>query len=381
MSILQTFPKSFVEASLAKLSPAQLKKLHAGKPVRVKQGSEHKVNVLPAQHKKLSKAHMKGKGMILRVPMMGGASLADKGSPYLVNKTVSPIKQALAEKAVEKIEGLGMLPTSNADLKSLKRSIKNPKETVKNLEKNLVKVSKAVKKEMKEPMSFVSHLARGEPYVLPDGTAPMSVQAIKKGRPFGGAVKSKIGHSSVNRRKKAEKWLKGIEGVYDSVAKRIKPVAKPIGKALGERGAEYIREYDNPQLQYKGYLDMFQEEAPQTLQALRGDPNLPEGSSRVIGNEVPYVMAEPVDEKSYEPVNYYYGGAAKGSSQMKEKMARLRAMRKGKASAPKSAPKSASKPAKGSAEMKAKMAELRSRKGKKMSGMALLPAGYTMQTV
>lgn len=353
-----------VETSLAPLSAPQLKKLYAGKPVRVRYGSAHKVQVMPSQHKKLMKAHMMGKGMIMCCPpMMGGASFAEKSNPYLVNKTVSPIKQALAEKAVEKIEGLGMIPTSNADVKSLKRSIKNPKETVKNLEKNLVKVSKAVKKEMKEPMSFVSHLARGEPYVLPDGTAPMSVQAIKKGRPFGGAVKKpKIGHSSVNRRKKAGLYLKGIESVYDSIAKRVKPVAKPIGKALGQRGAEYIMEYDNPQLQYKGYLDMFQEEAPQTLQALRGEP-----VASPYFPPVPTVMAEELDdEKGYEPVQYYYGTGKKGSPGMKAKMARLRAM-KGK-------PKSAPKPAKGSPEMKAKMAMLRARKG----GGALYPAGYSM---
>jgi hypothetical protein len=358
----------YVETSLATLSKPQLRKLHLGKPVRVRYGSAIKVQVMPSQHKKLMKAHMMGKGMVLSVPMMGGASLAEKGKPYLVNKTVSPIKQALAEKAVEKIEGLGMLPTSNADLKSLKKSIKNPKESAKNLEKNLVKVSKAVKKEMKEPMSFVSHLARGEPYVLPDGTAPLSVKAISSGKPFGGKI---------SRRKKAEKWLKGIEGVYDSIAKRVKPVAKPIGEALGQRAAEYIREYDNPQLQYKGYLDMFQEEVPQTLQALRGEQVLQgEPVAQPYFPSVPanVVMAEAIDdEKGYEPVQYYYGTGKKGSPQMKAKMAALRAMKGKPKSAPKPKPKSA-KPAKGSPEMKAKMAALRSKK----KGGALYPAGYNM---
>jgi hypothetical protein len=359
----------YVETSLSPLSKPQLRKLHLGKPVRVRYGSAIKVQVMPAQHKKLMKAHMMGKGMVLSVPMMGGASFAEKAQPYLVNKTVSPIKQALAEKAVEKIEGLGMLPTSNADLKSLKRSIKNPKESSKNLEKNLVKVSKAVKKEMKEPMSFVSHLARGEPYVLPDGTAPLSVKAIKRGKPLGGK-------GAVNRRKKAGLWLKGIEKVYDSIAKRAKPVAKPIGEALGQRAAEYIREYDNPQLQYKGYLDMFQEEVPQTLKALRGEPVVAQPYFPPVPENV--VMAEEIDdEKPYEPVQYYIGTGAKkgkkGSAEMKAKMAALRAKKGKPKSAPKAkaAPKSA-KPAKGSAEMKAKMAALRAKK----KGGALYPAGY-----
>jgi hypothetical protein len=352
----------YVETSLAPLSKPQLRKLHLGKPVRVRYGSAIKVKVMPVQHKKLMKAHMMGKGMVLSVPMMGGASLAEKGKPYLVNKTVSPIKQALAEKAVEKIEGLGMLPTSNADLKSLKKSIKNPKESAKNLEKNLVKVSKAVKKEMKEPMSFVSHLARGEPYVLKDGTAPLSVKAISSGKPFGGKI---------SRSKKAEKWLKGIEGVYDSIAKRAKPVAKPIGEALGQRGAEYIREYDNPQLQYKGYLDMFQEEVPQTLQSLRGEPVAQPYFPSVPAN---VVIAEEIDyEKGYEPVQYFIGSGKKGSPEMKAKMAKLRAMKGKPKSAPKAKPKSA-KPAKGSPEMKAKMAMLRAKK----KGGALYPAGYNM---
>jgi len=378
----------YVETSLAQLSPAQLKKLHSGKPVRVKHGATHKVQVLPAQHKKLMRAHMKGKGMCLTCPMMGGAgvtqrqkggALAEKGQPYLVNKTISPIKQAASERAVRAIEGSGVmgLPTSSADVKSMKRAAKNPEKFVKALGEKLKVAQAAVKKEMKEPMSFASHLARGEPYVLPDGTAPLSVQAIKRGKPLGGKgglTQRLKGEGAVNRRKKAGLYLKGIESVYDSIAKRLKPVAKPIGKALGERGAEYIREYDNPQLQYKGYLDLLQEELPQTIQAMRGQPQ--------YEFPPPPVQAYPVEEdvKPYEEVKWYYGSggvtqrqkgsAKKGSPEMKAKMAALRAM-KGKAQ-PKAAPKTTGK---GSPEMKAKMAALRSMRGKAKGG-ALYPAGY-----
>ena len=363
----------YVETSLAQLSPAQLKKLHSGKPVRVKHGATHKVQVLPAQHKKLMRAHMKGKGMCLTCPMMGGASLAEKGQPYLVNKTISPIKQAASARAVKAIEGSG-LPTSEADLKSIRRAVKHPKKFVKDMAENLETAKTGVKKSMKQPVSFVSHLARGEPYVLPDGTAPLSVQAIKSGKPFGG--------KGVNRRKKAGKWMEGIESVYDSAAKRLKPIVKPIGKALGERGAEYIREYDNPQLQYKGYLDLLQEELPQTIQAVRGEP-APQyyfpPPPELQRSE--YVQAYPVEEedtKPYEEVKWYYGsGAKKGSPEMKAKMAALRAMR-GKPKAPKApkAPKMAGTSVKkGSPEMKAKMAALRAMRKPKAGG-ALYPAGY-----
>ena len=61
-----------VEASLAPMSPSQLKKLHSGKPVRVRYGDGVKVQVMPMQHKKLMKAHMQGKGMVLTIPPMQG---------------------------------------------------------------------------------------------------------------------------------------------------------------------------------------------------------------------------------------------------------------------------------------------------------------------
>jgi len=61
-----------VETSIAPLSPAQMKKLHSGKPVRVRYGNGLKVMVMPMQQKKLMRAHMKGKGMVLTIPPMVG---------------------------------------------------------------------------------------------------------------------------------------------------------------------------------------------------------------------------------------------------------------------------------------------------------------------
>lgn len=51
--------------SIDGLSNAQINKLIAGHPVRVKAGKHHKIAVSAEQHKKLSKAHMKGKGVTI----------------------------------------------------------------------------------------------------------------------------------------------------------------------------------------------------------------------------------------------------------------------------------------------------------------------------
>ena len=51
--------------SIDGLSNAQINKLISGHPVRVKHGRQHKIHVSTEQHKKLSKAHLKGKGVTL----------------------------------------------------------------------------------------------------------------------------------------------------------------------------------------------------------------------------------------------------------------------------------------------------------------------------
>jgi len=51
--------------SIEGLSNAQINKLIAGHPVRVKPGRHHKVHVSAEQHKKLVKAHQKGKGVTI----------------------------------------------------------------------------------------------------------------------------------------------------------------------------------------------------------------------------------------------------------------------------------------------------------------------------
>lgn len=51
----------YLESGIEKLSPAQVSKLLNGHGVRVKHGSAHKVHLSSQQHKKLQKAHAKGK--------------------------------------------------------------------------------------------------------------------------------------------------------------------------------------------------------------------------------------------------------------------------------------------------------------------------------
>ena len=49
------------------LSKAQVSKLLKGQKVRVKKGSHHTLHVSEEQHKKLTKAHMKGAGITLQL--------------------------------------------------------------------------------------------------------------------------------------------------------------------------------------------------------------------------------------------------------------------------------------------------------------------------
>ena len=71
-----------IKTGLAKLSPAQMKKLHQGKSVRVQYGSAHEIPLPAKDHKKLMKAHSKGKGMILSVPHLGGSLFSDLKRGY-----------------------------------------------------------------------------------------------------------------------------------------------------------------------------------------------------------------------------------------------------------------------------------------------------------
>jgi hypothetical protein len=191
---------------------------------------------------------------------------------------------------------------------------------------------------MKQIRDAGKQFARGEPFKLKDGTAPMSVEAIKSGRPFGG----KIGR------------VKKFNKVFKAVGQKLLPLNKnlsPIKKASTARAVDYIENYNNPQAQLKSAFDLLQEELPQTMDAFSGETPVvyaeevyeaprPRGRPRVepvYSFPLPpsYVAKQQEEDLRYEPVVYYgagmkkakKGGAVKGSQEMKDKMARLRAMK------------------------------------------------------
>lgn len=107
-----------MEVGIQKLSPAQLKKLESGQPVRAKLGSAMSVHISMGDAKKLMAASKRGAAATIT-----GAGLVKKSHefneaarPYAVNKTVSPIKQAAVASAVtgiKKKKGKGMVKKSN----------------------------------------------------------------------------------------------------------------------------------------------------------------------------------------------------------------------------------------------------------------------------
>ena len=52
---------------IERLSETQIKKMVKGHPVRVKHGKGHIIHASPEQHKKIAKAHMKGKGVTVQL--------------------------------------------------------------------------------------------------------------------------------------------------------------------------------------------------------------------------------------------------------------------------------------------------------------------------
>ena len=403
-----------VNASLAQMSDAQLKKLFAGLPVRVRYGDAHQIPVLPIQYKKLMKANMAGKGMVLQVPK-GIGIINQQGMGLPANPPISIMPVPVHTMPPRKGMGKPVL------------------------------VHKTIKGSgMKKLKDAGNQFSRGEPFKLKDGTAPMSAEAIQSGRPFGG----KIG-----RFNKATKWYQGVSRTFLPLNKNLSPV-KQAGTA---RAVDYIENYNNPLNQVNEGLDMFQSEAPQTINALNflkkpkpikppiapvapvysGEPvyaeeiketpqtranyypyNSPQYANSLFPVPPSYVPSYAMppsyassypspyasqEQLRYEPVQYYYGagiksdmkkvsnaftpkkGGAITNSQM-AKMSGVRAMRKSMAgNGLKSEMKKVSDAftppkkggaVKGSPEMKIKMAQLRSMRKVKNSGGALYPAGY-----
>jgi hypothetical protein len=370
------------------------------------------------------KAAMKGRGMVLALPMQGGEAMAPSPQGNLKATSKDAAKTLITvgtDRAVRAIEGSGKPRLVSKKLKGGANLTATSKDASKQL--ILAGTERAVRAlegsgvgaapqrlkgrgssrdfNMKEAMN---QIAEGRPFLKKDGSAPMSMQSISAGKPLGGkGVKG----GKISRLKKFNEWSKAVGQKFLPINKNL----KPIKDAASARAAQYITEYNNPEALAKSALDTFQEEAPQTLAAFRNQPTVyaepvpyepeptayPYPSFPAIPTQYPYFPQVPskTEELSYEPVVWYGSGAktkgsakaskpAKGSPEMKAKMAALRAMKGG---AKKAAPKvsdqrslsmtersgSASKPAKGSPEMKAKMAALRAMK---KSGGALYPAGY-----
>ena len=109
-----------MEVGIQQLSPAQLRKFEMGHPVRAKLGSAHVVKVSEKDVKKLMSAQKKGAAATISGSMAGEGlvkksnEFSEAARPYMVNKTVSPIKQAATTSAVSRIQkGKGLVKKSN----------------------------------------------------------------------------------------------------------------------------------------------------------------------------------------------------------------------------------------------------------------------------
>lgn len=362
-------------------SPAQLRKLITGRPVRIKHlpaGSSKKgmeVDLADGVLKKLMRSFAKGSGMIHSMPV--------HTMPYPVRGHPLMGKGAAGGALVG---GAHAFP-------------------------HLVKHSTGE--------GFFESLSKGEPYVLSNGVAPMSIQAISEGRPFGeylpGVHGKGVKSGKISRSKKFKIWTKNLGGMYQSVADAVKPVAKPILEALTKAAVSKI----TPQASYekaavdkldpvKGLVTFFRglfgkglaSSAEKLARAQfekmlirslagrrtgRSPPRVKAGRSSLVGKAnaaprddrvqeaarvafeamepdyaVPERMASTYVEEGGVPLDYKYFGAgakkpkktkadkalekriteslggrpAKGSQAMKDKMAALRAMRKGGAMYP-----------------------------------------------
>lgn len=104
----------YVKSSIAKLSPAQMKKLHQGKSVRVQYGNGHEIPLPVKDHKKLMKAHSMGKGMVLTAPHLGGSLFSDSKDWY--EKNIPPkYREPMERLVVAGLEDAG-LPVQGAGM-------------------------------------------------------------------------------------------------------------------------------------------------------------------------------------------------------------------------------------------------------------------------
>ena len=121
------------EASIAKLSEPQIKKLLKGERVRVKHGSTHKVHLSAEQHKKLMVAHKKGAGITIQADPYQQELLGGSFASRLAERTrkiFAPVAKAFTPQRMHEIgnafKPLGdeLLHSAVSGLKSLAGSSK-----------------------------------------------------------------------------------------------------------------------------------------------------------------------------------------------------------------------------------------------------------------
>jgi len=188
-----------IACGIAKLSPAQMTKLHKGLPVRVKSGTAHQVNLPPAQAKKLAKAKANNTGMILSFAN-GGSLFSDLKSSYETDipaKYRGPIeelvKQGLIDAGVPIGSGMCRCRSSGCGMCGGRPKkgkgffddlVKFPAGVVQGLTMSPDALTDYGKKFSTAGEYVADHLRTGEPMRLPDGRAPMSLQQFQKGDPF-----------------------------------------------------------------------------------------------------------------------------------------------------------------------------------------------------
>lgn len=233
-----------MEIGIQKLTPAQLKKLESGQPVRAKLGSAHIVKVNMSDVKKLMSASKKGSAATIK-----GAGLVKKSNefaeaarPYTVNKTVSPIKQAASTSAVTAIskKGKGAMP------KGAKVTL--PVETTK-------------------PHKFGAGMCGCEGSCgcgIAKSSVSRAMKEFRQSKKVGNRAVEMDG-GKVNRRKKFDQWFKSIGSKFKTLNHNL----QPIKKAASDRAADYIKYEGNPQAQAQAAIDMAQAEARDTRQLVR----------------------------------------------------------------------------------------------------------------
>lgn len=88
----------YQEVGIQKLSTPQIRKLLKGDRVIVRKGEDHKLMVNPEQHANIMKAHLKGKGLTIRLDPYAIDMNQKEGSGLLssLKKLASPVIRAVA---------------------------------------------------------------------------------------------------------------------------------------------------------------------------------------------------------------------------------------------------------------------------------------------